>query len=36
MFRLHSALCTALAVLMIGQPATAADWPTETVTIIVP
>lgn len=36
MFRLHSALCTALAVLMIGQSATAADWPTDTVTIIVP
>ena len=36
MFRLHSALCTALAVLAISQPASAADWPTGTVTIIVP
>ena len=36
MFRLHSALGTALAVLMIAQPVTAADWPTDTVTIIVP
>jgi len=36
MFRLHSALLAAVAAVMIGQPATAAEWPTGTVTIIVP
>jgi len=36
MFRLHSALCAALAVFMVGQPAAAADWPADTVTIVVP
>ena len=36
MLHLRSALCATLAVLMIGQPAAAADWPTGTVTIIVP
>lgn len=36
MFRLHSALRAALAVVILGQPAAAADWPTDTVTIIVP
>ncbi|MBW4655908.1 MAG: tripartite tricarboxylate transporter substrate binding protein [Kaiparowitsia implicata GSE-PSE-MK54-09C] len=36
MFRLHTALCAAVAVLTISQPAIAAEWPTGTVTIIVP
>lgn len=36
MLRMHTALYAAVAVLTIGQPAMAAEWPTDTVTIIVP
>ena len=33
---MHFALLGALAIVLTGQPASAADWPTGTVTIIVP
>jgi tripartite-type tricarboxylate transporter receptor subunit TctC len=36
MFRMHSALFIPLAVLVAGQPVAAADWPSRTVTIVVP